>query len=341
MKLAKRESRSHTEPMKQRLDIVAGFLVVGSLASACTGSWSGGAFESPAPAQAAAPAPASARSALRVIQSSSRFQVSFDELIADAARSDIVFFGEQHDDPETHFAEFALLEGIGRQRRRVVLSLEMFERDVQPVLDDYLAGRMTEADFLAKSRPWERYATDYRALVVLARARGWPVVAANVPRPIASAVGRKGLAALDTLSVDSRAWAARTISCPRDAYYTRFAQEMTGHSAGGGPPTAPDSAQALAMTSRFYEAQCVKDETMGESIALAYERAGVDAIVVHFDGAFHSDYRQGTVARTMRRALNLRSLVITAVPTADPRSALMGENAMKADYVIFTRKSVP
>ena len=135
--------------------------------------------------------------------------------------ADVVFVGEQHDDPETHFAEFALLEGIGRQRHRVVLSLEMFERDVQPMLDDYLAGRMSEADFLAKSRPWDRYATDYRALVMLARARGWPVIASNVPRPIASAVSRKGLAALDTLPPTSRAWAARGHRHARTTRITR------------------------------------------------------------------------------------------------------------------------
>src|SRR5436305_14286603 len=91
--------------------------------------------------------------------------VAFADVIAAAARADLVFFGEQHDDPETHFAELALLEGIGRLRPNVILSLEMFERDVQPLVDDYLAGRLPEAEFLAKSRPWERYATDYRPLV--------------------------------------------------------------------------------------------------------------------------------------------------------------------------------
>ena len=41
-------------------------------------------------------------------------------MIVTAAEAEIVFFGEQHDDPETHFAEFALLEGIGRIRPRVI-----------------------------------------------------------------------------------------------------------------------------------------------------------------------------------------------------------------------------
>jgi uncharacterized iron-regulated protein len=302
------------------------------LVAGCTTGWTGAS-------PAVAPRPATSQSAFRIVQAASGERISFADLYERAATADIVFFGEQHDDPETHFAEFALLEGIGRRRNHVVVSLEMFERDVQPMLDDYLAGRMSEADFLATSRPWPAYATDYRPLIMLARARGWPVIAANVPRPIASAVSRKGLAALDTLSPASRSWAAREFSCPHDAYYTRFAAEMTGHSAGGGPPTATDSVQMAAMTDRFYEAQCVKDETMGESIARALARAGSDGIVVHFNGAFHTDFRQGTAARALRRATGARVVVITAVPSSDPLTAPMGDALVRADYVIFTKKN--
>ena len=97
---------------------------------------------------------------VRVHQSATNRTVSFRDMVAAAARADIVFFGEQHDDPETHFAEFALLEGIGRLRSRVVLSLEMFERDVQPAVDDYFAGRISETEFLAKSQRMSIRTTD-------------------------------------------------------------------------------------------------------------------------------------------------------------------------------------
>src|SRR6185295_4257295 len=63
-------------------------------------------------------------------------------LVDRASQANVVFFGEQHDDPETHRAEAELLDAIGRSGRPVVLSLEMFERDVQGVLDDYLAGKV-------------------------------------------------------------------------------------------------------------------------------------------------------------------------------------------------------
>ena len=315
--------------MKQHLGVVLSLLITGG----CTVAWTGSQVDP-------ALAPASP-SAILVVQTSSRTAISFGEFVTTASAADVVFVGEEHDDPETHFAEFALLEGIGHQRSRVILSLEMFERDVQPMLDDYLAGRMSEADFLARSRPWDRYTTDYRALVMLARARGWPVLASNVPRSIAGAVSRRGLAALDTLPATSRAWVATDISCPHDAYFARFADEMKGHPARGGGASEGDPAEALALTNRFYVAQCVKDETMAESISRAIARAGDGSIVVHFTGAFHSDYRLGTVARTLRRNPDTRILVITAVPVPDPSHAAIDDGASRADYVIFTKKTVP
>ncbi|UQT38864.1 ChaN family lipoprotein [Acidaminococcus intestini] len=57
---------------------------------------------------------------------------------------------------------------------RLVLSLEMFEKDVQASLDAYLAGRMTEMEFLKVSRPWPNYERDYRHLVEFAKRRGFP-----------------------------------------------------------------------------------------------------------------------------------------------------------------------
>ena len=147
-----------------------------ALSSGCTASWSGsggGASTQPGPiAQPSIRAPYQGES-FRVVEAATGNTVSFASVVARAAQSDVVYFGEQHDDPETHFLEFALLDGMGRRRDQVVLSLEMFERDVQPELDRYLAGAVSESTFLATSRPWPRYSTDYRSMVQLARVRGW------------------------------------------------------------------------------------------------------------------------------------------------------------------------
>ena len=282
--------------------------------------------------------PASAPvSGFRIVAPSERRELAWEQMIERLARADVVFFGEQHDDPETHRAEVAVLESLGRIGRPVVLSREMFERDVQGPLDDYLAGRLSESDFLARSRPWPRYATDYRPLVELAKTRGWPVIASNIPRPMASAVGRRGLAALDTLSPAERLHAAREIVCPNDDYHARFMEQMQGHGSGTGSSPAAGDTLPTAMAERFYLAQCVKDETMAESIVEARRQAPRNAIIVHFNGAFHSDYGQGTADRVVRREPDWKVALVTAVPARDPRTAPIAPLSGRADVVILTR----
>src|SRR6187455_2010401 len=112
----------------------------------------------------------------------------FEAMLADLARADAVFVGEQHDDPNTHRLELAIVEGLTRRGVTVVVSMEMFERDVQAALDQYAAGTTTEEQFLKDARPWPRYATDYRPIVEFARVHRIPVIGSEVPRRIASEV---------------------------------------------------------------------------------------------------------------------------------------------------------
>lgn len=255
----------------------------------------------------------------------------FEVMLADLATADVVFVGEQHDDPNTHRLEVAILEGLKQRKVAPVVSLEMFERDVQSVLDAYLSGSASEEEVLKTARPWPRYKTDYRGLVELAKANGWPVIAANVPRRIAAAVAKAGSDAVGQLPADDRALVAKERQCPEDAYFERFAKTMAGHPA---PNQTPD--EQRAMTLRYYWSQCVKDETMAESIASAVER-GIP--VVHYNGAFHSDFGLGTAERVRRRLPGKRVVVISMLPVENlDRLEPAGEDLQRADYLVYTTK---
>ena len=71
---------------------------------------------------------------------------------------------------------------------------------------------------------------------------------------------------------------------------------------------------------------------------MAKRAAQRDAIIVHFDGAFHSDYAQGTVARVKRREPSWDLVVISAVPVADPLVAPIAPQSGVADFVVFTTR---
>jgi uncharacterized iron-regulated protein len=110
------------------------------------------------------------------------------------------------------------------------------------------------------------------------------------------------------------------------------------HGPSSATPTAADSAAARASLVRVYEAQCVKDETMAESIARELlARGRGNGVLLHVNGAFHSDYGLGTAERVRRRMPDHRQLLITAVPVDDPATAPLANHGSKADYVIFTK----
>jgi uncharacterized iron-regulated protein len=291
----------------------------------------------------------------RVYKSGDKRFSDFEAMLAEIARADVAFVGEQHDDPATHRIERAILEGLARRRGNVVVALEMFERDTQPSLDEYLAGHLKEEDFLKAARPWPRYMTDYRPLIEFARVHGWRVIASNAPRRIAVQVSREGLDAARPNSESERKLVAAEFSCPLDDYFKRFAEAMSkGH---------PEAHQNLedekqtdkkqeeerrAALERFYYAQCVKDETMAESIAnvLSAPRpqsntqgaAQGGPLVVHFNGAFHSDYRLGTASRAIRRAPKSTVKVISVVPVENLDVINVDEYRKRGDYIIFTLK---
>src|SRR5687768_14860313 len=94
-----------------------------------------------APRSAVVSAPVSVPG-IRVVDAAANTDLDFETVVQRASRGDVVFFGEKHDDPEAQRVELGFLQAIGRTGRPVILSLEMFERDAQPLLNDYLAGRI-------------------------------------------------------------------------------------------------------------------------------------------------------------------------------------------------------
>jgi uncharacterized iron-regulated protein len=273
----------------------------------------------------------------RVYDTKHRRFIDFESMLASASTADVLFLGEQHDDPGTHRLEAATLEGLARRRGNIVVAMEMFERDVQPLLDNYLAGQAQEHDFYTGSRPWPRYITDYRPLVELARSSKWPVIASDVPRRLASLVSRRGLKIiLDSISATDRAFAAHDVICPHDDYFARFAKTMADMPSHSGDSTKESAAEKAATIERIYQAQCIKDETMGESVANAYTAAPPRALVVHVNGAFHSDYGLGTAERVKRRLPGNRVVVVSFVPMKDLDKVDEKPDHTLADFIVFT-----
>lgn len=260
---------------------------------------------------------------------------SLDALVASGLASDVVFLGEQHDDSVAHAVQADVLRRLhegriaearrtGESRGPVVLSMEMFETDVQLVLDEYLAGLIPERPFLAASRPWDNYARDYRPMVEYAKANAIPVVAANAPRRYVNRVSRLGVPALDSLWADAKGWIAPLpFPPPSDAYRAKWNALM-----GGG--TAHVTGEA---NERMLMAQALWDATMAHRIARALDREA-GTLVVHPVGRFHVERKTGTPEALATYRPGTRSLVVVLTPESAWDTAT---HAGLGDFVVLTR----
>src|SRR5882672_3221567 len=148
--------------------------------------------------------------------------LSVDQL-ADALKDyDVVFFGEWHDHPGNHLAEMALFRAMHQRSPHLALSLEQFERDVQPVLDDYMAGRIGEEALQRRGRAWNNYPESYRPLVEYAKENALPVIAAEAPTRVVRCVGQEGAEFLSRMRPEQRHWAAAELHLDGGAYRDKF-----------------------------------------------------------------------------------------------------------------------
>lgn len=257
------------------------------------------------------------------------------QLAAALASYDVVIYGESHGHPGVHVQQMKLLRALYAHDPRRMVSFEQFERDVQNVVDDYLAGRIGEATLVDKGRAWNNYAASYRPLLLFAGVHHLPVIAAEAPGWAVSCVGQWGPGILDRFTPAERATVARQVHVQPGAYrdkYLRFLGASPTH--GGGPAETPE---AVAKAARSFAAQATRDDTMAESISEALH-AHPGYKLLHLTGSFHAEDFLGTVERLRLRDPGLRIAVIDPVEVEDPRrpafaaAELRGGTALQLIY---------
>lgn len=254
----------------------------------------------------------------RLIDPTSGQTVLVEEAAQALAQADVVFLGETHRHPGNHLAQMALFRAIHQIKNDTALSLEQFERDVQPVLDQYLAGEIGEATLRDKGRAWDNYPVSYRPLVEYAKTHGLPVIAAEAPNMVVRCVGRQGPDFLDTIPVDKRDWAAAKLYLNDGPYKDRFIAFATADG-GHGAPASEDAGEDDSVseaTLRSFAAQVTRDDTMAESIVQHID-ANPGRTVVHLNGSFHSAAFLGTAERVKWRRPDLNIAVVHPLEVED------------------------
>lgn len=277
------------------------------------------------------PSPVSDLPAGLITDSSGRNELTMAELIRAIEKSDAVFVGEIHDDSLTHVLEHRLLQHLHRRNQDMAVAMEMFERDVQPWLNAYLQGEISEEEFLQHSRPWGNYHAAYRPIIEFAKTNGLPVLAGFVPRRYAAMVARGGEEALSALPDSEKVWIAAELKALDDEYKERFLAQMNM----GDKPAM----MARVNPEHLYSAQCLKDDTMAETAA-AFFRDNPRTKMIIYQGDFHSAYGLGSVKKLKLLLPGIRTSVISIVPLDEFSSVEPEAYSGRGDYLIFVPRVV-
>lgn len=261
---------------------------------------------------------------------------SVEQMLDTLSKADIVVIGEQHDHKQGHRLELEILTGIYARNRSVALSLEMFERDVQLVLDEYLQNEISTASFLAASRPWPNYKSDYAPMIEFCKMNKIPVVAANAPRRYVNIVSTKGQQVLLEFSKKSREHFAKlpySMDIPPE-YDRALTEIFSNHDP---VPAGKSGAQSSSSPMPLYikEGQALWDATMAESILKGRSRTH-RKLILQINGAMHSDSRFGIVDRLSKATSNLKILTISIAPTENYPKVDFGKYEKIADFMILT-----
>jgi uncharacterized iron-regulated protein len=257
---------------------------------------------------------------------------SLAALVKATDHTEVLLVGERHDDFRGHALQALMLQALaervtdpgasGPGFRRLALSLESFERDVQLVLDEYLRGEVTEESFLRDARPWESYGAAQRPLMEIAREYGLPVLASNAPRRYANRVARLGNASLEVLTEDAWRWLP-PLPLPEASAAYRSQWDSVAHA-------VPTDHADFGI-----EAQVLWDATMSHSIGSFLADEPGPALVMHVVGSFHVERGTGMPELVPAYAPSARVLSVVIVPVQDPQW-FKDDHAALADFVVLT-----
>ena len=246
----------------------------------------------------------------------------YNEMVKDLANSDMVFFGEYHYNPISHWMQLEVSKSLFNIKKdSLYFGAEMLESGNQLVLNEYLSGLYPEGKMIPEmTQMWNNYSTDYRPLVEFAKENKLRFIATNIPRRYASLISKKGISALKELSPGALALIGpdlETYFDPTVKAYAEMANNMGGHV----PPNMLN----------IQTAQAAKDATMAHFSLKNFKKGD---LLLHIEGSYHSNYKQGIIwwVQKIKPGLTLKS--ITTVTASEWSTLTKEEKETIANYII-------
>jgi len=216
-------------------------------------------------------------------------KVSDTEVISRAVNQSVVLLGEEHANPEHHRWQLQMLVSLYTLHPDMVIGFEMFPRRVQNVLDQWVAGEFSVAEFLVAvdwKHVWSTDASAYLPLFHFARMNRIPMVALNIDVHLRQEISLKGF---DSISDDKLKGVTRP-AVPSVAYLDYLMPIYKKHDRDN-KDKGEISRDDLDFQ-RFVGGQQLWDRSMAQALHSALSRPG-RPLVVGIMGAGHIKYGYG------------------------------------------------
>ncbi|MCX2744988.1 ChaN family lipoprotein [Mangrovivirga sp. M17] len=248
-------------------------------------------------------------------------QVKISDKVENIKSSDVVFFGELHNQAVSHWLSLQILKLLPEDG--LAAGFEMFETDQQIFLNELSRGIIKAEKLKDVTHIWPNYETDYAPLVNYCIENDIQLLATNVPRRYASITAKVGLDSLSKLEIPSIYLPQSNFDLPQDYVTYDQIKNMGGH----------------GMNMEFFvQAQAIKDYTMATIISNALN-SGVKK-VFHLNGSFHSTKFEGIVGFLTNINPDI-SVFTVEVVIQDNLAELNEENKGKADLIIVLPSDSP
>jgi uncharacterized iron-regulated protein len=227
--------------------------------------------------------------------------ISVEQLLADLKGVRLIYIGESHTDKSHHRIQLDIITGLFESAGEITVGMEMFDFTYQPVLDQWSSGQLGEDDFLQKVHwyaNWRYPFALYRDILETIQQNRIPLVGLNIPFHIPPKVRIGGLENLTDADSPYVPQEIDTGNAAHRAYVEPVFNQHSFHSS--------------ANFDYFYEAQCLWEETMAETIA----RMMPAGTMVVLAGNGHIVRKFGIPERAFRRnSLPYRTIYLAGAGT--------------------------
>ncbi len=219
------------------------------------------------------------------------------DIIDSLSDARVTYLGERHDRQGIHEAQLRVLRALA-SKGQVAVAMEMFQRPFQEFIDAYLAGKISERDFLKKTEYFKRWGFNYhfyRPMVEFCKEHHIPVIAMNLPKELSKKIARSGMGSLD--KVEKREL-PRELDLGNRLYRQMLRKIYQGHESDN-----------LQDFDNFFQAQIAWDETMAKSIADFLLKHPAKKMLVIVGGG-HVAYGYGIPSRVERRIKGIEQNIV-------------------------------